>query len=170
MAPQAAIVAAPESAPVASSARVAVTRLSLGDFRNYTRLRLDVDAAPVVLTGPNGSGKTNLLEAVSFLAPGRGLRRSRLSELDRRPTDVVMNLPWTVHASLQTPFGPVEIGTGRDAGDGTAKSERRTVRINGSSTRGHKELATKYLADSPVPAAFTELLARLNERRTNEPA
>ena len=145
MAPQAAIVVAPDSAPVEASARAAVTRLSLGDFRNYTRLRLDVYAAPVVLTGPNGSGKTNLLEAVSFLAPGRGLRRARLSELDRRPTDVAMSLPWTVHASLHTPFGPVEIGTGRDAGDGAVKSERRTVRINGASTRGHKELA-RHLA------------------------
>ena len=45
--------------------------------------RLEIEAAPVVLTGANGAGKTNLLEAVSFLAPGRGLRRARLGEIDR---------------------------------------------------------------------------------------
>ena len=57
----------------------------LTDFRGYARARLAVDAAPVVLYGANGAGKTNLLEALSFLAPGRGLRRAKLSEIDRRP-------------------------------------------------------------------------------------
>jgi DNA replication and repair protein RecF len=72
----------------ASGRRVGVTRLVLTDFRNYRSARLDFDAGPVVLpvvlTGPNGAGKTNLLEAVSFLSPGRGLRRARLAEIDRR--------------------------------------------------------------------------------------
>ena len=44
----------------------AVRRLDLTDFRNYRSLRLDVEPAPVVLTGANGAGKTNLLEALSF--------------------------------------------------------------------------------------------------------
>ena len=57
----------------------AVRRLDLTDFRNYRSLRLDVEPAPVVLTGANGAGKTNLLEALSFLAPGRGLRQDRKS-------------------------------------------------------------------------------------------
>src|SRR6266403_1732358 len=63
---------------------VAVTKLTLTAFRSYGRLRLEADARPVVLTGTNGAGKTNLLEALSFLAPGRGLRRARLAEIDRR--------------------------------------------------------------------------------------
>ena len=52
----------------------AVRRLTLKDFRNYARLELDLGPGPVVLVGENGAGKTNLLEAVSLLAPGRGLR------------------------------------------------------------------------------------------------
>ena len=64
--------------------RPAVLRLMLTDFRGYAAARLEVDERPVVLTGPNGAGKTNLLEAISFLAPGRGLRRARLAEIDRR--------------------------------------------------------------------------------------
>ena len=65
------------------AARAAVRRLTLIDFRAYARLRLEIDPRPVVLTGPNGAGKTNLLEAISFLAPGRGLRRARLADVDR---------------------------------------------------------------------------------------
>lgn len=52
--------------------RVSVRRLKLSDFRNYTELTLPLGPGHVVLTGENGSGKTNLIEAVSFLSPGRG--------------------------------------------------------------------------------------------------
>ena len=51
-----------------------VRRLILTDFRSYVRAELTLDGRPVCLFGPNGVGKTNLLEAVSLLAPGRGLR------------------------------------------------------------------------------------------------
>lgn len=52
-----------------------IETLKLNHFRNYSTLRLNLDHRHVVLTGENGAGKTNLLEAVSFLSPGRGLRR-----------------------------------------------------------------------------------------------
>src|SRR5438105_15193671 len=69
---------------LAALGRVGVTRLVLTNFRNYPSARLDLDPSPVVLTGPNGAGKTNLLEALSLLSPGRGLRSTRLGEIDRR--------------------------------------------------------------------------------------
>jgi DNA replication and repair protein RecF len=62
----------------------AVTRLTLTDFRNYAALRLDLWAGSVVLTGANGAGKTNLLEALSMLQPGRGLRGAALADMARR--------------------------------------------------------------------------------------
>ena len=68
-----------------ASGGIGVTRLALTNFRNYPEARLALDIGPVVLTGPNGAGKTNLLEALSFLAPGRGLRGARLTEIDHRP-------------------------------------------------------------------------------------
>src|SRR5260370_40711394 len=68
----------------AAPARSAVARLMLTDFRGYASLRLAVDVRPVVLTGAYGAGKTNLLEAISFLAPGRGLRRAPLADIARR--------------------------------------------------------------------------------------
>ena len=61
----------------------AITRLQLQNFRSYDRADLRFDGRIVVLTGPNGAGKTNLLEALSFLAPGRGMRRAALGEVQR---------------------------------------------------------------------------------------
>ncbi|MCS5603034.1 MAG: AAA family ATPase, partial [Paracoccus sp.] len=49
-------------------------RLSLAQFRSWARLDLELDRHPLAIHGPNGSGKTNILEAVSMLSPGRGLR------------------------------------------------------------------------------------------------
>ena len=116
---------------------VAVRRLTVTDFRNYASLRLDLEASPVVLIGPNGAGKTNLLEAVSLLTPGRGLRRAKISEMDRRgapngsgPDGSGTNpsgAGWGVAAEVDSMMGPVKIGTGREPG-----GERRSVRINGA--------------------------------------
>ena len=60
-----------------------VRRLTLTDFRSYAALDLRVHARLIVLTGENGAGKTNLLEALSLLAPGRGLRRAELARMSR---------------------------------------------------------------------------------------
>src|SRR6185503_3613301 len=59
-----------------------IRRLNLTNFRSYHAASLAVDAQLAVLVGPNGAGKTNLIEAISFLAPGRGLRRATLAELE----------------------------------------------------------------------------------------
>jgi DNA replication and repair protein RecF len=123
----------------APEAGLYVQRLQLTAFRNYARAELAGDGRPVVLTGPNGAGKTNLLEAVSFLAPGRGLRRAGLSEVERHPgsqgrgqdtgAELPGGQPWAVAARVITPEGPRDLGTGRDAGaDGR---ERRLVKIDG---------------------------------------
>ena len=109
-------------------ARVWVERLKLSDFRNYQSLSLDLDASPVVLTGPNGSGKTNLLEAVSLLAPGRGLRRAAFVELQRAAAAPAAG--WAVAARVNGTEGPVEIGTGMSDASG------RAVRIDGVDARG----------------------------------
>ncbi len=115
--------------------RLAVSRLSVTDFRCYAEARLDADGWPVVLTGPNGAGKTNLLEAVSFLAPGRGLRRARLDAVTRRPAE---GRYWAVAARVATPHGEVAIGTGLDPA--TPGAGRRTVRIDGRPAAGQAEL------------------------------
>jgi len=119
--------------------RVGVTRLALNNFRNYRNERLSLGDGPVVLTGPNGAGKTNLLEALSFLAPGRGLRGAKLSEVDRRPieNDAIMVEGWSVAARVGTPSGAIHIGTGRHSASG----ERRTIRIDGETVRSQAALS-----------------------------
>lgn len=97
-----------------------VTRLSLNDFRSYASATLDPGPGFVLLFGENGAGKTNLLEAVSMLAPGRGLRGSALSEMARQAGSG----GWAVAARIEA----AEIGTGTLA----AAPERRQVRINGA--------------------------------------
>jgi len=122
-------------APAPLAAPPAVERLVLTEFRCYAEARLAVGPGPIVLTGPNGAGKTNLLEAISFLAPGRGLRRAKLSEIDRRGAAG----PWALALRLATAAGPLEIGTGRDAASDSG--ERRLLRIDGARVKSQAELA-----------------------------
>ena len=91
----------------------AVGRLRLHNFRNYQSLALDLSAQVVVLSGANGAGKTNLLEALSFLSPGRGLRRARLRDvlrIEASPEDGV-EPGWAVAATVQGADGPVKLGS-----------------------------------------------------------
>ena len=122
----------------------AVLSLSLRDFRNYAELHLRLSGRPVVLTGPNGAGKTNILEALSFLSPGRGLRRAKLSEVSRAANGAGTSpCRWAAHAELSSSVGLVAIGTGlAEAAGEDDGSERRVVRINGepaSSANGLSE-------------------------------
>ena len=133
------------SAPVQYS----IARLTLTGFRSYAQLRLDVDERPVVLSGPNGAGKTNLLEAVSFLVPGRGLRNARLGEVARHAEESAQSpsVPlWAVAATVRTPLGPVDLGTGREPGTAADGRDRRTVRVDGETARGQAALAEHLAA------------------------
>lgn len=120
-----------ESAP----SPLSLGKISLFYYRNYGDLQLNVDAIPVVLTGSNGSGKTNLLEAISMLVPGRGLRRAALGDLQNQKTSE----PWAVATELRTVFGPMSIGTGRDPEN--VDGDRRIVHIDGKSARSQNALA-----------------------------
>jgi DNA replication and repair protein RecF len=87
----------------------AILKLSLTNFRSYHAARLDLaGAGPVVLIGANGAGKTNLIEAISFLAPGRGLRRSTLEEVAFTEGDG----SWAVSAEVEGLYGLATLGTG----------------------------------------------------------
>jgi DNA replication and repair protein RecF len=100
---------------------VHVSRLSLADFRSYADAVVAPGPGFVILTGENGAGKTNMLEAVSLLSPGRGLRGAGLSEMARQGGKG----GFAVAARLGD---EVEVGTGTTA----ASPERRQVRLNGA--------------------------------------
>lgn len=138
---------------------MSVSRLQLTNFRSYAEAVVSPGPGFVVLTGENGAGKTNLLEAVSMLAPGRGLRGAKLSEMAREDgeggfavaaqLDVTAPSPprgegWEEGISERSPDrshspSPNPLPKGEraliDLGTGTSPSapERRQVRINGAS-------------------------------------
>lgn len=112
-----------------------ISKLTLTNFRNYAALSLDLAPGAVVLSGDNGAGKTNLLEAISFLTPGRGLRRAPYADVAREGGDG----GFALYARIEGPEGQVEIGTGISGGD-TAGEGGRKVRINGAPARSAEDM------------------------------
>ncbi len=113
--------------------KVTIFSLKLHDFRNYASIALGLDGRHVVLTGANGAGKTNLMEAVSFLTPGRGLRRAAYADVacEGAPGG------FSVFAAIDGMQGEVEIGTGTETGE---EGQSRRLRLNGTAARSVDEL------------------------------
>ncbi len=100
---------------------LAILSLALSHFRSHRAARLAFDGRPVALVGANGAGKTNILEAVSLLSPGRGLRRAGAEELARRPEAI----GWKVAAQVSGLSAAHEVETWAEGG------ASRAVRIDG---------------------------------------
>ena len=155
---------------VRAEKRCWLSRLRLQNFRNYPSAELSIGSGQMVILGDNGAGKTNLLEAVSLLAPGRGLRRAKAEQivfsqpstpLESRRTD------WAVAATLQSDHGSVDLGTGIMP---DSQGGGRVMRLEGS-TVSQAEIGN-YLAVSWItpqmdgifidaPAARRRFLDRL---------
>ena len=118
-----------------------LARLRLTNFRSWQGLDARFDASLICIAGENGAGKTNLLEAISLLAPGRGLRGARMGELGRQEEGV--GLPWAAAGRFETRAGPMEIGTGTDPEGAT---ERRIYRLDGQALRSQAMLAERMAA------------------------
>src|SRR5437763_6132715 len=103
-----------------------IRRLTLANFRSYRAARIKLGAAPVVLTGPNGTGKTNLIEAISLLAPGRGLRRATLDEIAFSEG----NGAWAVSAEVEGALGLATLCTGLEPASAEALPTQRKCRID----------------------------------------
>lgn len=105
---------------------MALDRILLSTFRNHRDTAIAGTARFNLLVGENGAGKTNVLEAISLLAPGRGLRRASLAEI---PSQQGAG-GFAVSAELATPSGPVRLGTGVVP----ERAGRRVVQVNGADT------------------------------------
>ncbi len=133
--------------PDASTATSAITgarisRLTLADFRCYEALRLETDARAIVLSGPNGAGKTNVLEAISLLAPGRGLRNAKATEIGRKSAGSA-GRRWGAAAVVNGPHGESTLGVGCDP---ETNGERRKVQVDGAPAKGQAALAERFSA------------------------
>lgn len=116
-----------------------IEELKLHQFRNFASLRLPLDERHVVLSGENGAGKTNLLEAVSFLSPGRGLRRAAYAQVAKVETESAPrgDGSWAVHTELNGAAGPVSIGTGLQPG---GQDTQRKVHVNSAVVKSNDGL------------------------------
>ncbi len=132
----------------------AIRHLTLVNFRNYRYLRLNTDRPFIALSGENGCGKTNVLEAISFLSQGRGLRGAKLSEVktfdfltQSQQTPVfINNNGWAVSAQLQNDTEDLTIGTAVESSlkeigfNETKEVERRIVHINNQKLSSQNDL------------------------------
>jgi DNA replication and repair protein RecF len=119
--------------------KLAVTRLTLTNFRSYASGEIAVSGAPVVLAGPNGAGKTNMLDALSLLSPGRGLRGAKLSDHTRKGPAAPGGALWGVAAEVTRGGEGYAVGTGLTLGPNGG--ERRQVNLNGAPSTSTADIA-----------------------------
>ncbi|MGV8997507.1 MAG: DNA replication/repair protein RecF [Parvibaculaceae bacterium] len=146
--------------PDVSRPLVSLSRLVVTNFRSYARAELALDGRPVVFVGENGAGKTNLLEAVSLLSPGRGMRGVPFAEVARDTGDG----GWAVAATLMTGDDETRIGTGLPAGD-NAKARTRLVKIDGEQATSAGALASLTRVVWLTPAMDRLFVEGASERR-----
>jgi len=123
---------------------VAIRNVDLSNFRNYARLHLEVEAGPVVLTGANGAGKTNLLEAISMFMPGRGMRGAGFdamlsSTAKTGPGSLPTPLQWAVSVTVEQRDGPLRMGTSwqqTENGSNQTRGQTRLASIDRQSAKG----------------------------------
>ena len=115
-----------------------IRKLTVSNFRNYSKASLEPSKQMVILLGNNGAGKTNLLEAISMLSPGRGLRQAQLTQLNKTKTDatnegntIEAQRQWAVSVKVESNGFQTTIGTGCETTAADGKSAKRLVKING---------------------------------------
>ena len=111
-----------------------LNKLRLSNYRNYSAASFSTDSKINIITGKNGAGKTNILEAISFLSPGRGLRSAKLADINHKSG----KLPWAIASELMIRDYTHKIGTGINPDNFEG---RRIVKIDGSKQKGGNILA-----------------------------
>ncbi len=147
----------------AKVARLAVTRLSLTNFRSYAAGEIATSGRPIVLVGPNGAGKTNVLDALSLLSPGRGLRGAKLGDHIRKGPSVQSEALWAVAATVSRDGEAYEIGTGLTIGPNGG--ERRQLRLNGAPASSTADLSEIVQINWLTPAMDRLFIESASGRR-----
>ena len=139
-----------------------IRRLTLSNFRSYHAAQVELgEAGPVVLTGANGAGKTNLIEAISLLAPGRGLRRATTEELAFSEGDGA----WAVSAEIEGMLGLATLGSGIDPPAGEDSGTSRKCRIDRESVSSAATFADHLRVVWLTPAMDPLFNGPASERR-----
>lgn len=162
LAPKAAVNRASIIAPATG---VSIRRLMLTDFRSYASETIELSARPVVLTGANGAGKTNVLEALSLFSPGRGLRGAALADLTRKELGSdsdQLGARWAVSAMLERGGDLVSLGTG--LGEGSNGADKRVAHIEGEAVSGSGQFS-EYLSLQWLTPAMDRLFVESTSQR-----
>lgn len=138
-----------------------VLRLTLTNFRNYHTASLEAGVKTVVLVGANGAGKTNLIEAISFFTPGRGLRRATLDEVAFSEGDG----SWAVAADIEGALGLATLGTGVEPNHEDGAAIKRECRIDREPVASAAAFADHLRVLWLVPAMDTLFAGAPSERR-----
>ncbi len=141
--------------------RARIRRLTLTNFRSYRAAQVEISRDCIVLVGANGSGKTNLIEAVSFLAPGRGLRRANLDDVAFSEGDGT----WAVSADVEGALGPVILGTGIEPRGHEDTVPARRCRIDREQVASAAAFADHLRVIWLVPAMDALFTGPASERR-----
>jgi DNA replication and repair protein RecF len=120
-----------------------LTQLSLTNFRNYTRLALDLPSGPILLRGDNAQGKTNLLEAIYFLAT----TRSAFARAERQLVN------WQALEQDPLPFARLE---------GHVWRERRTFQLDITLLPGEAGATHKEIRLNGVKKRALDVVGQLN--------
>lgn len=134
-------------------------KLTINNFRNYDYLKLDnLDSSNIVITGENGAGKTNILEALSFFSQGTGLRNSKLSEiLNIKKSDDI----WALNTEIDKNNEKIKISTGFQNQEET---EKRILKIDGEKIKSQTEL-NEILSIVWIIPSFDKLFLEESKKR-----
>ena len=121
--------------------KLSIEKLNLKEFRNYSDLDLAISDGIVTITGPNGIGKTNILEAISLLIPGRGLRGARVTEFDNINQDIDFKINWQIKASVNSKQGPKLIEISRSATKEDSERAEKIIKIDGEVLKSKANIA-----------------------------
>jgi DNA replication and repair protein RecF len=138
-----------------------ITRITLSDYRNYAALRIDPPAGLIALAGANGAGKTNLLEAISLLTPGRGLRGAEYQSIGRNDGQGA----WAVSAVASSHRGETQLGTAWTVSEVEGPNASRAVLVDGHLQKSSGALAGFLRSVWLTPALDRLFSGPASERR-----
>jgi len=144
--------------------KLLIQDLKLKEFRNYHDLDFAFDQGIVSITGPNGVGKTNILEGLSLLVPGRGIRSVKLAELDHNDQDAQFKINWQVSANIESKRGKKLIELTRSVLDEDKRCEK-LIKIDGELLKNKSNIGYYMSMVWLVPQMDFIFIASAGERR-----
>ena len=134
-----------------------IKKLSLTNFRNHQSFKFESDASVISIIGQNGSGKTNILEAISLLSPiSKGIRGAKISEFQKFevPSEASQEglqdsnfvQPWTVFSEIETDDDEISLGVSFEKESAEKKTEKKIYNLNGDKLKKPAQEIPQYFS------------------------